>query len=80
MQKIWKDDKSSHDKSSIDASKAVAIARKFLEQYHSPVIFKSSQVDGKTWIVSMEVGLLKEEIINVIIDTETGKILRYSHQ
>ncbi len=63
----------------IDSNKAVAIARKFLEQYHSSIIFKSAYNDKKTWMVSMEVGLLDDDIIEVAIDAKTGKILGYSH-
>jgi hypothetical protein len=63
----------------IDANKAVSVARKFLEQYHSPVIFKSAYHNHNTWMISMEVGLVKEEIIEVSIDSRTGKILGYNH-
>jgi hypothetical protein len=59
---------------------AIEAARKFLEQYHSPVIYKSAYLRGKNWIISMEVGLSKEEIIEVEVDTETRKILGYNHQ
>ncbi len=62
-----------------DADKAVSIARNFLEQYHSPVIFKSALFSNKTWMISMEVGLLNEEVIEVSIDSETWKILGYNH-
>ncbi len=70
----------SQNRSDINESRAIAIARKFLEQYHSPVIFRSLSAEGTMCCVSMEVGLLKEEIIDVLIDTTTGKILKYSHQ
>lgn len=63
----------------IDVKKAELIARKFLEQYHSSIIFKSAYNDKKTWIVSMEVGLLDDDTIQVAIDAKTGKILGYSH-
>lgn len=68
-----------HDRQNIDTSRAVAIARKFLEQYHSPVIFKSTYLNNKTWIVAMEVGLLREDIMVVKIDAETGNIQGYDH-
>ena len=67
------------DKNVIDVNKAVSIARKFLEQYHSSIIFKSAHNDKETWMVSMEVGLLDGDIIEVAIDEKTGKILGYSH-
>lgn len=70
---------SQSDEIKIDNSKAIAIARKFLEQYHSSIIFKSADSDGNTWLVSMEVGLLDDDIITVAVDAKTGKILGYSH-
>jgi len=63
----------------IDINKAISISRRFLEQYHSPVIFKSAYNDEKTWRISMEVGLSKNDIMEVAIDTGTGKILGYNH-
>ena len=63
----------------MDVNKATSIARKFLEQYHSSIIFKSAHSDKKTWMISMEVGLLDDYIIEVAIDAKTGKILGYSH-
>jgi hypothetical protein len=40
----------------------------FLMQYRLPIIFKSSCLNDKTWIISMEVDLPKEDIIAVGID------------
>lgn len=67
------------DKITVNENKAVSIARKFLEQYHSPVIFKSAYLEKEMWKISMEVGLLKDDVIEVIINTKTGKILGYYH-
>lgn len=58
--------------------KAVDTARKFLEQYNSPVVFKSAYIEGKTWMVIMDVGLVHERIIKVQIDSESGKISGYA--
>ena len=70
---------SQSDEIRIDNNKAITIARKFLEQYHSSIIFKSAHSDGNVWMVSMEVGLLDDDIIKVAVDAKTGKILGYSH-
>ena len=70
---------SQSDEIIIDANRAIAIARKFLEQYHSSIIFKSAYNNKKTWMVSMEVGLLDDDIIEVAIDAKTGQISGYSH-
>lgn len=79
MKKISKLTDSQSDEIKIDSNKAIAIARKFLEQYHSSIIFKSADNDGNAWLVSMEVGLLDDDIITVAVDAKTGKILGYSH-
>ena len=78
MQRIWEEGKYPSIPS-IAESRAISLARKFLEQYHSPVIFKSLKTDEKYLIISMEVGLSREEIINVFVDKETGKILSYTY-
>ncbi len=67
------------DLTKVDLNRAVSIARRFLEQYHSPVILNSTRLDGTAWIISMEVGLLKDDVMEVAIDAETGKILWYYH-
>ena len=59
--------------------KATEIARKFLEQYHSPVIAKTALLHKKRWFVSLEVGLSADDFMEVVIDAETGKILGYNH-
>ena len=61
----------------IDASKAVEIARKFLEQYNSSTVFKFIVLEGEVWMVVMDVGLAFEEIRQVAVDADTGKILGY---
>ncbi len=72
--------KSSRNDLQFGIKNAIEAARKFLEQYHSLVIYKSAYLRGKTWMISMEVGLSKEEIIEVEIDAETRKILGYNRQ
>lgn len=69
---------SQSDEMRIDAKRATSIARKFLEQYHSSIIFKSAYNNKKTWMVSMGVGV-DDYIIEVAIDAKTGRILGYSH-
>ena len=63
----------------IGKKKAIEIARKFLEQYHSLVIPKNAVLDKKRWFVSLEVGMSKDDFMEVVIDAETGKILGYTH-
>jgi len=57
---------------------AIQIARKFLEQYNSPVVFKSASLSGTTCEIAMDIGLTHEKIVQVRIDIMTGIILEYS--
>ncbi|HWY33310.1 MAG TPA: hypothetical protein VNX68_01610 [Nitrosopumilaceae archaeon] len=61
----------------IDGRRAKSIARKFLEHYHSLIIFKDAVLDEMIWTVIMDVGHADEHIIHVKVDAETGKILGY---
>jgi len=56
---------------------AIQIARKFLEQYNSPVVFRSAIIMETTCKISMEVGLAQERIVQVTIDTASGRIMEY---
>ena len=56
---------------------AIQITRKFLEQYNSPVVFRSAIVLDTTCKISMEVGLTQERIVQVTIDTASGRIIEY---
>jgi hypothetical protein len=56
---------------------AIQIARKFLEQYNSPVVFKSASINNSICSIIMDVGLTHEKIVRVEVDTTTGRILEY---
>jgi len=60
--------------SKIDASKAIEISREFLKQSYTTVIFKNIVMKEEIWIVEYNVGFLKDNIKNVRIDANTGKI------
>lgn len=57
---------------------AIQAARKFLEQYNSPVVFKSASIENSTCSIIMDVGLAREKIVKVDVDTTTGIILEYT--
>lgn len=59
----------------IDGFRAKSIARRFLERYHSLIIFKEVILEEKTWKVVMDVGYKEDNIIQVLVDSTTGKIL-----
>jgi hypothetical protein len=62
----------------VDSHRAKSIARIFLEQYYPITIFKGAILYGNIWTVAMDVGLVRNEIIQIRIDAKTGKILDYS--
>ncbi len=56
---------------------AIQVARKFLEQYNSPVTFKSAILKDDTCEIFMDVGLACEKIVQVRINSITGRIVEY---
>ncbi|MGI0092611.1 MAG: hypothetical protein ACREA8_00755 [Nitrosotalea sp.] len=56
---------------------AIQVARKFLEQYNSPVIFKSAILKDDICEIFMDVGLTREKIVQVRINIITGRIVEY---
>lgn len=56
---------------------AIQVARKFLEQYNSPVVFKSAILNDHICKVVMDIGLTHEKIVQVKINTITGTIIEY---
>ena len=65
---------------SVDAKirNAIQVARKFLEQYNSPVVFKSAILKGYICEIVMDVGLTHEKIVQVKINTVSGTIIEYT--
>ena len=63
----------------VDALRAWQIARRFLEQSYSTVTISNAFFEGDAWIIVTNVGLAKNEIIQVKIDSKTGKILNCWH-
>lgn len=61
----------------IDKVEAKEIARLFLHQLHSTVIFKEAVLHANVWTVTMDVGLIGRHLIDVKIDAYSGKILGY---
>ena len=57
---------------------AIQVARKFLEQYNSPVVFKSASLNDELCEIVMDIGLTHEKIVQVKINTVTGTIIEYT--
>jgi hypothetical protein len=81
MQNIVRDDIDRDDflamSADIKVRNAIQIARKFLEQYNSPVVFKSASLNDTICEIAMDIGLTHERIVQVRVDTTTGIILEY---
>jgi hypothetical protein len=59
----------------IDSQHARSIARRFLEQSYSLIMFKNTILEENTWIVVTDVGHRDEHIICIKVDAYTGRIL-----
>jgi len=57
---------------------SIQVARKFLEQYNSPVVFKSASLNDEICEIVMDIGLTHERIVQVRINTDTGRIVDYT--
>ena len=54
---------------------AIETARKFLEQYYSPVVFKYAVFKETSLVVIMDIGIMVEKIKQVEIDIQTGQVI-----
>jgi len=63
----------------IDALKASQIARRFLQQSYSTVTISDTLLEGNMWMITTNVGLAKDEIVQVKIDSKTGRIMDCLH-
>ena len=80
-QKHSRKDKTSIDvelKEGIDLARAKEVARLFLQQLHTTVIFEEAVLKGNVWTVTMDVGLVGKHFINVKVDAYTGLVLGYT--
>jgi hypothetical protein len=59
----------------IDEQQAKSIVRKFLEQYHSLIIFKDVILKDDIWTVTADVGQRNNHIVSIQVGAFTGRIL-----
>ena len=79
MQRRLGSDQSHTPQTKIDAIKASQIARRFLQQSYSTVTISNTLLEGNVWMITTNVGLTKDEIVQVKIDSKTGKIIDCWH-
>ena len=65
-------------KGGIDLARAKEVARLFLQQLHTTVIFEKAVLRGNIWAITMDVGQVGKHIINVKVDAYTGLVLGYT--
>jgi hypothetical protein len=63
------------DQPNIDSNNAKSIARRFLEQSYSLIMFKNAILEENTWLVKTDVGHRDEHIVCIKVDAYTGRIL-----
>lgn len=61
-----------------DMEEAIEKARKFLEDYHSTVNLKSSNLENGIWFIIFDVGFLTEQLKEIKVDANSGKITEYT--
>ena len=79
MQRRLGSDQSHTPQTKVDALKASQIARRFLQQSYSTVTISNTLLEGNVWMITTNVGLTKDEIVQVKIDSKTGKIIDCWH-
>ena len=67
-----------NSKGSLDIVKAREVARGFLQQMYSTVIFEEAVLKGNVWTVMMDIGSMSKRIIHVKVDAYTGQVLGYT--
>lgn len=61
----------------MDFEEAVEYAEKFLEDRHDTIELESGELEGNVWVLEFDVGFLSNQVKEVKVDAETGKILGY---
>jgi len=58
---------------------AIEKAEKFLEKHHDTINLKSADLEDNIWYLIFDVGFLSEQLKEVKLDSESGKILGYTN-
>ena len=61
----------------IDAKEAIDRTKEFLEDYQDSFNLESAKLVNNEWVIVCDVGFLSEEIKEVKVDADSGKILGY---
>ena len=61
-----------------DSMWAMRIAEQYLKQHTSDLLPVEAYKEGNVWVVTISIGLVDKKFRKVIIDANSGKILRCS--
>jgi len=61
-----------------DMEDAIKKAEEFLEDHHSTINLKSSDLENGTWYLIFDVGFLSEQLKEVKVNVNSGKITGYT--
>ena len=61
-----------------DMEDAIKKAKEFLEEHHSTINLKSSKIEAGIWYIVFDVGFLSEQLKEVKIDANSGKVTGYT--
>ncbi len=61
-----------------DMEEAIDKAKKFLEEYHNTTDLKSSNLENGIWSIIFDVGFLSEQLKEIKVDANSGKITEYT--
>ena len=61
-----------------DMEEAIQKAEEFLEDHHSTINLKSSNLENGIWYLIFDVGFLSEQLKEVQVNANSGKITGYT--
>ncbi len=61
-----------------DMEDAIKKAEEFLEEHHSTIDLKSSEIDNGVWQLIFDVGFLSQQLKEVKVNANSGKVVGYT--
>ena len=61
-----------------DMEDAIEKAEEFLEEHHSTINLKSSEIVNGVWHLIFDVGFLSEQLKEVKVNSNSGKVMGYT--
>ena len=61
-----------------DMEEAIERAEEFLKERHNTMNLESSRLEGDTWYLIFDVGFLNQQLKEIRVDANSGKITGYA--